>query len=69
MLNYIKDIKRSKLYIKLYRVDIMLSMSRMKKWEYHHANNNFPVWAMSQDKKLNEIWESIMQEIQSINNN
>lgn len=69
MLNYIKDIKRSKLYIKLYRVDIMLSMSRMKKWEFYHINGNHPVWAMSQEKKLNEIWDSIMREIESIDNN
>lgn len=69
MLNYIKDIKRSKLYIKLYRVDIMLSTSRMKKWEYYHINSEHPVWAMSQEKKLSEIWNSIMEEIQSLNNN
>lgn len=69
MLNYIKDIKRSKLYIKLYRVDIMLSTSRMKKWEYVRANGKFPAWETSQEKKLSEIWNSIMGEIQSINNN
>lgn len=64
-----REIKRQELYIKLYRVNIMMEMSRIKQWEYHIAHNKFPIWERTQEKKLNEIWTKIMNKIKELSNN
>ena len=64
-----QDIKRQELYIKLYRVNLMQAMSRKKQWEYYIKHKTFPVWENAQETKLNKIWDSIMAEIHTINNN
>lgn len=64
-----RDIKKQELYIKLYRVNIMTEMSRIKQWEYYIEHNVFPVWEKPQEKKLNEIWNKIMNKIKELNNN
>lgn len=66
---YLNEIKRDELYIKLYRVDIMVNKCRMKKWDYYSNHGCFPCWEEAQEIKLNAIWNKIMAEIQTINNN
>ena len=58
-----REIKKQELYIKLYRVNIMTEMSRIKQWEYYIEHKEFPVWEKPQEKKLNEIWNKIMNKI------
>lgn len=64
-----RDIKKQELYIKLYRVNIMTEMSRIKQWEYYLEHKEFPVWERTQEEKLNKIWSKIMNKIKELNNN
>lgn len=66
ILQHKQDIKRDELYIKLYRINIMIAVSRMKKWEYYEKHNEFPKWERNQDDYLGKIWDKIMNEIKNI---
>ena len=39
-----REIKKQELYVKLYRINIMTEMSRIKQWEYYIEHNKFPAW-------------------------
>lgn len=66
---YLNEIKRDELYIKLYRVKIMIAKCWMKTWDYRFKHGYFPCWNEAQDIRLSAIWDKIMAEIQTINNN
>ncbi len=69
ILQHKQDIKRDELHIKLYRINIMTAKSRIKKWEYYEKYNELPKWSINQEAYLGKIWDKIMNEIKTLNNN
>lgn len=68
-MNWSKEIKRSELYIKLYRVEILKYKCWIKEHEYFEKNRTFPKWGVSQNRKLDKTWDLIMNEIKTLSNN
>lgn len=68
-MDWTKDIKRSELYIKLYRVNILKYKCWTKEHEYFKKYQTYPKWGMSQTSKLEKIWNKITNEIKALNNN
>lgn len=68
-MDWTKEIKRSELYIKLHRVDILKYKCWIKEREYFKTHQTYPKWGISQTSKLDKIWDKIMNEIKTLNNN